>query len=152
MYPASLRGHPPPRTESGIQVVTDSHNSGQHKDREAAAAEGRRMWQPTPSWSQPDPNQTPDAEPAADRMEGQPDALSKAFPGDSWSPPAAQPAPWATPQHSASGSSWTQPAADTAASWTQPPPESDEHETGREGAESDDAAKADSGTATVTPA
>lgn len=35
--------------------MTDTHNSGQHKDREAAAAEVRRMWQPTPSWSQPDP-------------------------------------------------------------------------------------------------
>ena len=29
----SLQGHRPHPTESGIQVVTDSHNSGQHKDR-----------------------------------------------------------------------------------------------------------------------
>jgi len=110
------------------------------------------MWQPTPSWTQPDPNQTPDAEPAAGRTEGQPDALSQDFPGDSWSRPADQSAPWTTPQHSASGSSWTQPAADTAASWTQPTPESDEHEAVSDATESDDTAKADSGTATVTPA
>src|SRR5215217_4494209 len=43
----------------GFEVVTDTHHSGQHKDREAAAAEVRRMWQPTPSWSQPDSASTP---------------------------------------------------------------------------------------------
>jgi MinD-like ATPase involved in chromosome partitioning or flagellar assembly len=80
--------------------VTDSHNSGQHKDREAAAAEVRRMWQPTPSWTQPDPNGTPapDSEPAepADKAvteEDQADELSQEFPGDSWSKPAPAPAP-----------------------------------------------------------
>src|SRR3954451_17362548 len=114
MYPASLRGHPPPRTESGIQVVTDSHNSGQHKDREAAAAEVRRMWQPTPSWTQPDPTTpppppvphppaqdspskppvssqaTPDPEEVEEEAveEEKQDALSQEFPGDSWYQPA----------------------------------------------------------------
>jgi cellulose biosynthesis protein BcsQ len=105
--------------------VTDSHNSGQHKDREAAAAEVRRMWQPTPSWTQPDPNPaptqagppaqtsprssqaTPDPEPVEEPVEEeeQPDALSGDFPGDSWSQPAPTPAPAADP--------WTQPAAAT---------------------------------------
>ncbi|WP_246486447.1 ParA family protein [Kribbella qitaiheensis] len=81
--------------------MTDSHNSGQHKDREAAAAEVRRMWQPTPSWSQPDPNALPAPEPesvdedvAADE---QPDALSQDFPADSWSQPAAAQNPQAEP-------------------------------------------------------
>ncbi|TCN37902.1 MinD-like ATPase involved in chromosome partitioning or flagellar assembly [Kribbella orskensis] len=90
--------------------MTDSHNSGQHKDREAAAAEVRRMWQPTPSWTQPDPNGQPpapshaappppppssrathDPEPEEDHdvsEEAQPDALSEDFPDDSWSQPA----------------------------------------------------------------
>ncbi|MFC5268179.1 MinD/ParA family protein [Kribbella qitaiheensis] len=102
--------------------MTDSHNSGQHKDREAAAAEVRRMWQPTPSWTQPDPNSQPPAPnhaapppPPSSRAtpdpeleeeqdvaeEEQPDALSEDFPGDSWSQPAPvqQPAadPWAQP-------------------------------------------------------
>ncbi|WP_432935563.1 MinD/ParA family ATP-binding protein [Kribbella sp. CA-253562] len=61
--------------------MTDSHNSGQHKDREAAAAEVRRMWQPTPSWSQPDPGAQPETEPADDSK----DALSQELPGDAWS-------------------------------------------------------------------
>jgi MinD-like ATPase involved in chromosome partitioning or flagellar assembly len=103
--------------------VTDSHNSGQHKDREAAAAEVRRMWQPTPSWSQPDPNGQPpapshaapppppssrataDPEPDDEQVVAeveQPDALSEDFPGDSWSQPAPAQAPAADP--------WTQPA------------------------------------------
>jgi MinD-like ATPase involved in chromosome partitioning or flagellar assembly len=95
--------------------VTDSHNSGQHKDREAAAAEVRRMWQPTPSWTQPDPNATPaaDQEPTdqADLVDKAPrsskavteddqaDDLSQEFPGDSWSQPAPPPAsdPWTHP-------------------------------------------------------
>jgi MinD-like ATPase involved in chromosome partitioning or flagellar assembly len=68
--------------------VTDSHNSGQHKDREAAAAEVRRMWQPTPSWTQPDPNAVPESEPEAADDAEQPDALSQDFPGDAWSQPA----------------------------------------------------------------
>ncbi|TWD84313.1 MinD-like ATPase involved in chromosome partitioning or flagellar assembly [Kribbella amoyensis] len=72
--------------------MTDSHNSGQHKDREAAAAEVRRMWQPTPSWSQPDPASEP--QPADDRADDrteddQADGLAQEFPGDSWSRPAA---------------------------------------------------------------
>ena len=66
--------------------MTDSHNSGQHKDREAAAAEVRRMWQPTPSWTQPDPNAVPAPEPEPvdeDVVEDErPDALSQDFPGD----------------------------------------------------------------------
>jgi MinD-like ATPase involved in chromosome partitioning or flagellar assembly len=103
--------------------VTDSHNSGQHKDREAAAAEVRRMWQPTPSWTQPDPNSQPPAPshaapppPPSSRAtpdpesedeqdvaeEEQPDALSEDFPGDSWSQPAAAQQPAADP--------WSQPA------------------------------------------
>ncbi|RZU24409.1 MinD-like ATPase involved in chromosome partitioning or flagellar assembly [Kribbella rubisoli] len=103
--------------------MTDSHNSGQHKDREAAAAEVRRMWQPTPSWTQPDPN---DTEPAEEKDEQQPDALSQEFPGDSWSTPATdqpvdQPAPWTQPQATPPAPSWTQPVAESAAaSWTQP--------------------------------
>jgi MinD-like ATPase involved in chromosome partitioning or flagellar assembly len=99
--------------------VTDSHNSGQHKDREAAAAEVRRMWQPTPSWTQPDPN---DAEPAEEKDEQQPDALSEDYRGDSWStPPADQPGPWSQPQATPPAPSWTQPVAESAAaSWTQP--------------------------------
>ncbi|MEV6413686.1 chromosome partitioning protein [Kribbella sp. NPDC051718] len=110
--------------------MTDSHNSGQHKDREAAAAEVRRMWQPTPSWTQPDPNPapttppppppaqkppvssqaTPDPEEVEEEAveEEQPDALSQEFPGDSWSQPAETPT--ATPDP------WTQqPAAEPAA-------------------------------------
>ncbi|MFF0341212.1 division plane positioning ATPase MipZ [Kribbella sp. NPDC004875] len=104
--------------------MTDSHNSGQHKDREAAAAEVRRMWQPTPSWTQPD-----DAQPVEDTVEEteeKPDALSQDFPGDSWSRPVSQPAPWTQPQ-SQPGPSWTQPAAESAApSWTQPEEQDDE--------------------------
>lgn len=118
--------HRPFSQKSGTQVVTDSHNSGQHKDREAAAAEVRRMWQPTPSWTQPDPN----SEPAADdeAAEQTPDALSEEFPGDSWSRPAGQAAPWEKPTPppnqpeppSQPAPSWTQPAAEPTASWTQP--------------------------------
>ena len=98
--------------------MTDSHNSGQHKDREAAAAEVRRMWQPTPSWTQPDPNgqppapshappppppssrATPDPEPEEEHdvtEEEQPDALSEDLPGDSWSQPAPAQQPAADP-------------------------------------------------------
>ncbi|TCM42685.1 AAA family ATPase [Kribbella sp. VKM Ac-2568] len=103
--------------------MTDSHNSGQHKDREAAAAEVRRMWQPTPSWTQPDPNNQPPAPshaapppPPSSRAtpdpefeeehdvteEEQPDALSEDFPGDSWSQPA--------PAQQAAADPWAQPA------------------------------------------
>ncbi|MGW6196446.1 AAA family ATPase [Kribbella sp. NPDC055110] len=126
--------------------MTDSHNSGQHKDREAAAAEVRRMWQPTPSWSQPDPNQTSDAEPV-EETEEQADALSQEFPGDSWSGPAAkpadQPAPWTQPQASAPTPSWTQPAADAgAASWSQPEEQDDEAALEAEPAADDTAAPA----------
>ena len=79
--------------------MTDSHNSGQHKDREAAAAEVRRMWQPTPSWTQPDPNQPEPNQPEPNRegdpepaeTEEKPDALSADYPVDSWSRPADQP-------------------------------------------------------------
>lgn len=117
--------------------MTDSHNSGQHKDREAAAAEVRRMWQPTPSWTQPDPN---DADPADETDAQQSDALGQEFPGDSWSSPATpagpastssqpddQPAPWTQPQPSQPAPSWTQPVAESAASsWTQPEEYDDE--------------------------
>ncbi len=91
--------------------MTDSHNSGQHKDREASAAEVRRMWQPTPSWVQPDPNAVParDPEPVDD-----PDDHES--PADAWS---RQATPWAQPQ-SQTGPSWTQPAAESTGSWTQP--------------------------------
>ncbi|MFF0268350.1 AAA family ATPase [Kribbella sp. NPDC004536] len=106
--------------------MTDSHNSGQHKDREAAAAEVRRMWQPTPSWTQPDDNEAVEektedaAEPA--------DALSQDFPGDSWSAkPVDQPAPWTQPQTTPPAPSWAQPVPDSAASsWSQP--EADDEE------------------------
>lgn len=112
--------------------MTDSHNSGQHKDREAAAAEVRRMWQPTPSWTQPDPNPLParDSEPVDDAADK--DALSQEFPGDTWTQPAdRQAAPWTQPQaepQNQPGPSWTQPAAESTGSWTQPAaePEYDE--------------------------
>ncbi|GAA1517699.1 MinD/ParA family ATP-binding protein [Kribbella lupini] len=89
--------------------MTDSHNSGQHKDREAAAAEVRRMWQPTPSWSQPDPGAQAEPEETEPAEETQ-DALT----GDSWSTPGQatpysgqpDPAPASTPgAHSAAPSS-----------------------------------------------
>ncbi|WP_112240001.1 AAA family ATPase [Kribbella monticola] len=84
--------------------MTDSHNSGHHKDREAAAAEVRRMWQPTPSWTQPDPNVVPEGVDEDVTEDEQPDALSKDYPGETWSQPAkatpaeprqAQAQPWA---------------------------------------------------------
>ncbi|MGW7681798.1 division plane positioning ATPase MipZ [Kribbella sp. NPDC054772] len=104
--------------------MTDSHNSGQHKDREAAAAEVRRMWQPTPSWTQPDDAQP--VEETVEETEEKPDALSQEFPGDSWSRPVNQPAPWTQPQSQPSPS-WTQPAAESATpSWTQPEEQDDE--------------------------
>jgi len=116
--------------------VTDSHNSGQHKDREAAAAEVRRMWQPTPSWTQPDPNQDAAQDPEPAEPVEQPDALSQEFPGDSWSRPADQPAPWTQPQQPAqTGPSWTQPATESTASWTQPEAEPDDFD---EDADADD--------------
>ena len=105
--------------------MTDSHTSGQHKDREAAAAEVRRMWQPTPSWTQPDPNQSPDAD-QVEETDEQEDALSRT---DSWGvapKPVDQPAPWTQPQ-SQPAPSWTQPAAESgAASWSQPEEQDDE--------------------------
>lgn len=81
--------------------MTDSHNSGQHKDREAAAAEVRRMWQPTPSWSQPDPNAPAEPE-ATEPVEDDKDALAQEFPGDSWSKPG-QATPYSQPEQSTSG-------------------------------------------------
>jgi MinD-like ATPase involved in chromosome partitioning or flagellar assembly len=71
------------------------------------------MWQPTPSWTQPDPNTAPapppppaqnpprssqatpdpeEVEESGTEEEKQPDALSQEFPGDSWSRPPAPPA------------------------------------------------------------
>ncbi len=102
------------------------------------------MWQPTPSWSQPDPNQTPDAE-AVEETEEQADALSQDFPGDSWSGPATkpadQPAPWTQPQPSAPTPSWTQPAAESgSASWSQPEEQDDEADLEAEPAATDEAA------------
>ena len=108
--------------------MTDSHNSGQHKDREAAAAEVRRMWQPTPSWSQPDPNQDADVEAA--ETDEKPDALSPEFQGDSWSRQSGQQAPWTQPQTPPPAQpptpSWTQPASESTGSWTQPAAEADD--------------------------
>ncbi|TDD21850.1 chromosome partitioning protein [Kribbella turkmenica] len=120
--------------------MTDSHNSGQHKDREAAAAEVRRMWQPTPSWTQPDPNPVPARDPESpDETEEKPDALSQEYPGDSWSRPAQQSAPWAQPHNPPPASSWAQPAADTDSSWTQPEPvEYDESDQAHAGIHSGD--------------
>ncbi|MFI5695456.1 AAA family ATPase [Kribbella sp. NPDC051586] len=133
--------------------MTDSHNSGQHKDREAAAAEVRRMWQPTPSWTQPDPN---DAEPADDTTDEQkPDALSQEYPGDSWSTPDTpsadkpvdQPAPWTQPQAAPPAPSWTQPVADSAAaSWTQPEEYDEEPDVESQGTDETDPAAAEGGT------
>jgi MinD-like ATPase involved in chromosome partitioning or flagellar assembly len=80
------------------------------------------MWQPTPSWTQPDPNHEADPEPA--ETDEKLDALSAEYPADAWSRPADQPAPWTQPQQPTS--SWTQPAAESAASWTQPAAEPDE--------------------------
>jgi MinD-like ATPase involved in chromosome partitioning or flagellar assembly len=123
--------------------VTDSHNSGQHKDREAAAAEVRRMWQPTPSWTQPDPSAGPVPPPPAKNAprssqstpdpdgveeseveeEQQPDALAQEFPGDAWSQPASASAPsddaWSKPASSEPAvDNWA--AADSVGeSWTQ---------------------------------
>jgi MinD-like ATPase involved in chromosome partitioning or flagellar assembly len=98
------------------------------------------MWQPTPSWTQPDPNPapttppppppaqnppnktpvssqaTPDPEEVQEEtVDEQPDALSQEFPGDTWSQPAE--APKTTPDP------WTkQPAAEHGEdSWTQQP-------------------------------
>ena len=142
--------------------MTDSHNSGQHKDREAAAAEVRRMWQPTPSWTQPDPNQVPerDPEPAGEADE-KPDALSQEFPGDSWSQTAGQQAPWSQPQTpppapAQSGPSWTQPATESTGSWTQPANEPDEvDETEKATADTDggddDGSSAEGGTTGAAP-
>jgi MinD-like ATPase involved in chromosome partitioning or flagellar assembly len=95
------------------------------------------MWQPTPSWTQPDPNE---ADPAEEADEQQSDALGQDFPGDSWSTPSTpstpaspaaqpedQPAPWTQPQPSQPAPSWTQPVAESAASsWTQPEEYDDE--------------------------
>ncbi len=95
------------------------------------------MWQPTPSWTQPDPNAEPAADPA-DTAEQTPDALSEEFPGDSWSRPAGQAAPWekqAPPPSEPTNQpasqptpSWTQPAAEPTASWTQPAAEKPDFE------------------------
>jgi MinD-like ATPase involved in chromosome partitioning or flagellar assembly len=92
------------------------------------------MWQPTPSWTQPDPNPVPARDPEpADNADEQPDALSPDFPGDSWSRPTGQQAPWSQPQTPApvpppAGPPWTQPAADASTSWTQPTTEPDEYD------------------------
>ncbi|WP_350276510.1 AAA family ATPase [Kribbella sp. HUAS MG21] len=138
--------------------MTDSHNSGQHKDREAAAAEVRRMWQPTPSWTQPDPSPAADAEPVEETAEetaAKPDALSEDFPGDSWSGPAAkpvnQPAPWTQPQ-SQPAPSWTQAVPESGtASWTQPEEQDDELPAGAEAATTDEAAARESGPGANSP-
>jgi MinD-like ATPase involved in chromosome partitioning or flagellar assembly len=59
------------------------------------------MWQPTPSWTQPDPNAVPAPEPEPvdeDVVEDeQPDALSQEYSGDSWSQPAPAESPQAQP-------------------------------------------------------
>ncbi|MEU4389842.1 AAA family ATPase [Kribbella sp. NPDC023855] len=68
--------------------MTDSHNSGQHKDREAAAAEVRRMWQPTPSWTQPDPSPAAATPPAQNPPAQSPPAQ---HPPAQPSPPASTP-------------------------------------------------------------
>jgi MinD-like ATPase involved in chromosome partitioning or flagellar assembly len=101
--------------------VTDSHNSGQHKDREAAAAEVRRMWQPTPSWTQPDPNAVPAPEPDLldeDIVEDEkPDALSQDYPGDSWAQPtpaeSPQAQPWSARQAEPAHEQWGAKPAET---------------------------------------
>ncbi|MEU4194130.1 AAA family ATPase [Kribbella sp. NPDC026611] len=137
--------------------MTDSHNSGQHKDREAAAAEVRRMWQPTPSWSQPDPNQ----EPEADETDQKPDALSGDFQSDSWSrtdqpvnPVVNQSAPWTQPQQPTQPTpSWTQPAPEPAASWTQPEPEEQDEDSAvaADSAESAESAESPEDTGSIPP-
>ncbi|MBB5835147.1 AAA family ATPase [Kribbella italica] len=108
--------------------MTDSHNSGQHKDREAAAAEVRRMWQPTPSWSQPDPGAQAEPEETEPADESQ-DALAQEFPGDSWSKPSQpgqatpyggqpDPGPASTPGAHSAGPSSTSPSSSTGSSST----------------------------------
>ncbi|MFD7159995.1 division plane positioning ATPase MipZ [Kribbella sp. NPDC059898] len=124
--------------------MTDSHNSGQHKDREAAAAEVRRMWQPTPSWTQPDDGEAVEETAGTAEDAGQqPDALSEDFQSDSWAGPAAkpadQPAPWTQPQATPS---WTQPVPDSAASsWSQPEPQDDQTDPEPEAPRPDEPAK-----------
>nr|WP_202892306.1 AAA family ATPase [Kribbella shirazensis] len=103
------------------------------------------MWQPTPSWTQPDPGPAADAEPV-EETEEKTDALSEDFPGDSWSgqaaKPANQPAPWTQPQ-SQPAPPWTQPVPESAASsWTQPEEQDDELPAGTEPATADDPAAA----------
>lgn len=107
--------------------MTDSHNSGQHKDREAAAAEVRRMWQPTPSWTQPDPSPAAATPPAQNPPAQSPPAQ---HPPAQASPPASAPrSSQATPDPEEgeevveeeqqpdalspdyTGDSWSQPAA-----------------------------------------
>lgn len=104
------------------------------------------MWQPTPSWTQPDPNQagtTPPPAPPAQDPPAQPPRGSQATPdpeeveeaaeeeqpdplsGESWSQPAPPPAPAADPWAKAAGNEkadWSrtgapEPAADP---WSQP--------------------------------
>jgi MinD-like ATPase involved in chromosome partitioning or flagellar assembly len=97
------------------------------------------MWQPTPSWTQPDPNDAEPVEETAEDTAERGDALSGDFPGDSWSGPAAQsaspsadrpvnqPAPWTQPQQTPPGPSWAQPVPDSAASsWSQPEEQDDD--------------------------
>jgi len=111
------------------------------------------MWQPTPSWTQPDPNPVPASDPEPTDADEQPDALSQEFPGDAWSQPASQqpaseqPAPWTQPDSQPQpeapapqpAPSWTQPTTDSGNSWTQPASEPDEYdETGKSTADTDD--------------
>jgi cellulose biosynthesis protein BcsQ len=112
------------------------------------------MWQPTPSWTQPDPNHDGDAEPT--EAEQKPDALSAEYPADAWSRPADKPSPWTQPQSHQSAQptpSWTQPATE---SWAQPAAEpveleeaddsqTDDQETGGAAAQADNATTPTSG-------
>jgi len=86
------------------------------------------MWQPTPSWTQPDPNAEParDAE-STDDADSKTDALSQEFPGDTWSRPSQQPP----------GPSWSQPAAQSG-DWQQPAADADESDETNGDAKADD--------------
>jgi MinD-like ATPase involved in chromosome partitioning or flagellar assembly len=69
------------------------------------------MWQPTPSWTQPDPNAVPESEPEQVDEADQPDALSEDFRGDSWTQPAKA-TPAEAPQTQMQAQPWAAPPAE----------------------------------------
>jgi MinD-like ATPase involved in chromosome partitioning or flagellar assembly len=110
------------------------------------------MWQPTPSWTQPDP--AGDPEPADEPAEPQ-DALSRDIPADTWTRPAAQAAPWAQPQpqtdrQQPSSPSWSQPTTESTGSWAQPA-DTDEHDDEADHEKQTDSSTASSDQSTPAP-